>query len=323
MSPTLVITIDTEEDLWGVFRAENSPVENVSRVPALQELFNRFGAIPTYLVNWPVVSNHTACDTLRRLADAGQCEIGTHCHPWNTPPYEEELGTRNSMLCNLPAGLIGEKLSNLHSLVRGRMGHTPVSFRAGRWGFSEDVARSLVLLGYSVDTSVSPTVDWSGDEGPDFTDAICRPYRFDPANIRLESQIGSLLEVPPTIGFWQRDHHRRVALRTHLSRGLPRRFHVLGVLDRMRILNHRWLSPEQSSATDMIRLAKNAMREGRSVLNMCFHSNSLLPGVTPFVRDATELDRFLLRIRTFLEFAVHNGFSFAPLSRAVEHGSPA
>src|SRR5688500_10239061 len=104
--PTVFITIDTEEDFWGVFQAENNPVENVSEVPAVQRIFDRFGAIPTYLVNWPVVSDRKAVTVIRRIADDGRCEVGTHCHPWNTPPYEEELGAVNSMLSNLPPSLV-------------------------------------------------------------------------------------------------------------------------------------------------------------------------------------------------------------------------
>lgn len=320
--PTLFITIDTEEDLWGEYRAENNPVENVSNIPALQRLFDRFGAIPTYLVNWAVVSDATACGTLRRVADEGHCEIGTHCHPWNTPPFEEELGPRNSMLCNLPSQLVSKKLENLHSLIANRMSSAPTSFRAGRWGFNQHVAQSLDQLGYTVDTSVSPTMNWSRDGGPDFTNAPNHPYRFDPTDVLKENSRGTLLEVPPTIGFWQRDHRKQVARRSRHSLGMSRRLHILGILDRMRVLNHRWLSPEQSSASDMIQLAKTAVGEGRNVLNMCFHSNSLLPGATPFARNAAERDRLLDRVRLFLEFAAGSGFTFAPLSRAVGVGIP-
>jgi hypothetical protein len=318
--PTLFITIDTEEDLWGEYRAQNNPVENVSHIPDIQELFERVGAIPTYLVNWAVVSDQTACATLRRIADGGHCEIGTHCHPWNTPPFEEELGTRNSMLCNLPPSLVYKKLQNLHSLIANKFGSQPTSFRAGRWGFSTQVASCLERLRYTVDTSVSPTMNWTRDSGPDYTNALNLPYRFDPTDVLKENPDGSLLEVPPTIGFWQRNHPRQVALQSRHSRGASRRLHILGILDRMHLLNHRWLSPEQSSASDMIRLAKAVTREGATVLNMCFHSNSLLPGATPFARNTQERDRLVERIRVFLEFAADRGFTFAPLSRAVLEG---
>ncbi|MCH7983919.1 MAG: DNA cytosine methyltransferase [Chloroflexi bacterium] len=67
MSPKVFLTIDTEEDLWGEFRIQDNPTTNVSRLPNLQAFFNEFGAIPTYLVNWPVVTDDTACAVLDRL----------------------------------------------------------------------------------------------------------------------------------------------------------------------------------------------------------------------------------------------------------------
>lgn len=320
--PTLYITIDTEADLWAEYRAENNPVNNIAQLPVLQQLFDQYGAIPTYLVDWAVVSDDAACSTLRRIAIQGRCEIGMHCHPWNTPPFNEEPSVYNSMLCNLSPELVRDKLTNLHALISNRLNVQSVTFRAGRWGFSEDVARSLVELGYSVDTSVSPTLTWSEDHGPDFTSAIARPYRLDPSDIHREKPDGDLLEVPPTIGFWQKNHSRQLARQGRLSKGLSKRLHILGILDRLHLLNNRWLSPEQSSGSDMIKLARSTVREGHDVLNMCFHSNSLLPGATPFARDVAERDRLLDRIRVFLAFAVERGYRFAPLSSAANDRGP-
>lgn len=85
MGIKVFMTIDTEEDSWGDFRKTHNPVGNVYRIPLLQELFDRYGAVPTYLINWPVVMDEKARDILKKIYDDGRCEIGTHCHPWNTP----------------------------------------------------------------------------------------------------------------------------------------------------------------------------------------------------------------------------------------------
>jgi hypothetical protein len=319
MPPKLVITIDTEEDLWGEFRVENNPVLNVQQLPRLHALLARYGAIPTYLVNWAVVSDDDACRTLIGLRESGVCEFGAHCHPWNTPPFEETPGPFNSMLCNLPSPLVRQKLSNLHKRISDRLGVAPRSFRAGRWGLNEAVASSLHELGYTIDTSVSPGVDWAADFGPDFSRAPIMPYRFDPASVGTATPTGVLVEVPPTIGFLQPNyrwcaHLRRALLASNAARSL----HVTGLLDRTHLLNFRWLSPELSDADDMIRLAKRFIRDGASMLNMCFHSNALLPGVTPFVKNGYELESFLGRISRFLEFAAENGIRFSSLSASVE-----
>jgi hypothetical protein len=169
---------------------------------------------------------------------------------------------------------------------------------------------------------VCPTIDWTAEGGPNFTDAPCSNYRFDPPDILRPNVGGCLLEVPATIGFWQGNHRMQLAVTRHLSGRLARPFHILGILDRMGVVNHRWLSPEQSSAMDMMRLAEKFVAAGYDSLNLFFHSNSLLPGISPFVRTGAELERFLRRIETFIEFAAQAGMEFSPLSKALKSEMP-
>lgn len=319
MSPKLVITIDTEEDLWAEYRRENNPVENIAALPTFHALAARYGALPTYLVNWAVVDGAASSRTLRTLVERGDCEIGTHCHPWNTPPFEEPLDPYHSMLCSLPAPLVARKLENLHARIAEQLGVVPVTFRAGRWGFSESVGRSLQALGYTIDTSVSPGVDWRPQHGPDYSDAPITSYRFDPSDFLTPAPAGPLLEVPPTIGFWQGHHAARLRLRKALvASSAARRLRLLGVLDRARLVNFGWLSPELSDAASMIRIARRALRNGVRTLNLCFHSNSLLPGLSPFVRTSADLADFLHRIDVFLRFAAESGIAFSRLRDATE-----
>ncbi len=123
--------------------------------------------------------------------------------------------------------------------------------------------------------------------------------------------------MAPTIGFLQGNSPRRVAFVRRFSRGYLAKFRVLGVLDLLRMLNRRWLSPELANSSEMIRLAEGFVSSGHRHLNMCFHSNSLVPGLNPFIRNDSELTIFLRRIRDFLEYAVTNGWEFAPLPAAA------
>ncbi len=319
MSPKLVITIDTEEDLWAEYRREGNPVENIGALPAFHAIAARYGAVPTYLVNWAVVDGAASSRTLRTLVERGDCEIGMHCHPWNTPPFEEPLDPYHSMLCSLPPALVARKLENLHARIVEQVGVVPVTFRAGRWGFSENVGRSLQKLGYAVDTSVSSGVDWRADHGPDYSNAPITSYRFDPSDYLTPAPSGPLLEVPPTIGFWQGHRASRLRIRRALvASPAARRLRLLGVLDRARLLNFGWLSPEPSDAASMIRIARRALRNGVRTLNLCFHSSSLLPGLSPFVRTSADLADFLQRMEIFLRFAAESGIAFSRLSDATE-----
>ncbi|HNT42945.1 MAG TPA: hypothetical protein PKN85_00670 [Syntrophorhabdaceae bacterium] len=310
----VAITIDTEEDLWGEYTPAPCPVDNIDSIPLVQDIFDRYGAIPTYLVDYPVVIDDRASRLLRDIREKGGCELGTHCHPWNTPPYGDNASVKATMLCNLEEDAVRRKMENLHETFVARFGMAPVSFRAGRWGFGPAVARSIQDLGYRVDSSVTPLVDWSDYGGPDFFGAPRHPYRLNPASILEPAEDGSLLEAPPTTGFFQKNAELCGKVFRYVMKGnLTRRLKGIGLLEHSRLINLRWLSPELSSGEDMLLLAERLVRHGTSFLNMCFHSTSLLPGKSPFVRDGKDLRRFLLNIGMFLQYARDAGWNFIAL----------
>jgi hypothetical protein len=222
------------------------------------------------------------------------------------------------MLCNLPDALIREKLSGLHALIGERLGITPRCFRAGRWGFSGSVAATLVSLGYDVDTSVSPLVDWSADAGPDYRAAPATAYRLRPAAPLEPAPAGELVEIPATVGFLRGTPARRMRFREWALRPVPRRLRMVGVLERLGIATLRWLSPEGATGSEMIRLARTLVASGARFLNMSFHSPTLVPGLTPFVRTSRDRQRFLGHVEQFLAFARGSGFRFEPLGRGPD-----
>jgi hypothetical protein len=316
MRTCLVITIDVEEDSWDQFQDADDSLENIGRIPMLQALFDRYGAVPTYLVTYPVLANRRAMGLLQDIYDRGRCEIGAHCHPWNTPPIREASSFENTYLFNLPAGLVREKIETLTNGLRDRLGAQPTSFRAGRWGFGSGVAAAIRDLGYQIDTSITPYWDWREFGGPDFSGAPSAPYLFDPENIFEMKPGGSLMEIPPTIGFLRDDFARAARLRRRITQSPVARFHLMGMLDRLKVLSFRWLTPELWNGTEMVALAKSFMRNGGLVLNMSFHSVTLLPGKGEYLREESQVPIFLSHIETVLSFAAENGIQFSTLQAA-------
>jgi hypothetical protein len=139
-----------------------------------------------------------------------------------------------------------------------------------------------------------------------------------PEDIFSENFRGSLLELPPSIGFLQKDFDRCVNTRKWVMERRLSQFHLLGLLDRLRILNFRWLSPELTSLKDMILLIKRFLMKGYSFLNLMFHSSSLLPGKSPFIRNEEDLRVFLNKIEALLTFAEENNFTFLSLTAAAQ-----
>ena len=290
----LIVTIDTEEDLWGAYTVPNPPVENIKELPKLQAIFNEYGVRPTYLVTYPVATDPDSLAILQSFATDGRCEIGAHLHPWNTPPISEETNERNSMLCNLSSELQLQKLETLRAAIRTGFGHEPKSFRAGRWGYSAEVAENLTRVGIKVDSSVYPYMDWSYLHGPDFS-SIPLKKRWRSIRELFGRGHGSLLEIAATSLLVPKQRRRippALAARPRLGRLLRRRG----------LVRLTWLSPENEDANGMIDLSQRLIRRGFPYLNLFFHSPTLSVGLTPFVRTVSDQKAFYERIRSYLEF---------------------
>ncbi len=313
----LVVTVDVEEDQWGIVPHAQATARNVYRLPRLQKVLNEFGIIPTYLLTYPVVRDPCAVGILRAILDAGECEIGMHCHPWNTPPYEERLSNHNSMLCNLPPTLQFDKLQRLHEAIENHLEIAPVAFRSGRWGFDAGVARNIVRLGYRLDTSVTPYTSWAQASGPDFSDVSPRPYTFTQGLRNGLDSNGRLAEIPATIGYLHGEFQACARLIQRLNRAPLGGFKLGSLLSRLRLLRKVWLSPEMETPAMMMQLVRQMRSQGYEWLNLVFHSSALLGGCGPFVRTKDDEPRFLNNLQRFLRLASQAGVQPVPLSQAA------
>ena len=301
----LVVTIDTEEEgLWSGNYTSKATVKNITAIPRFQSLCDRFSIRPTYLITTPVAKSPDAVKTLRSIHGTGRCEIGTHVHPWNSPPIVDTDGyPRESYLCNLPADIQHAKLEQLTDLIEKSFGSRPLSFRAGRYGIGATAMRSLRKLGYCVDSSVLPRVDYSSQDGPDFRAATCRPYFPSDSDILSNGNDESLLEIPVTAGFTHRHFELADRLRQVATQTPWRQMRAVGILDRTGIATRVKLSPEQATLARMKQLATAVVNRNVQVLVLMFHSSSLLPGCSPYVKTEQDLDRFLERLSSFFVFA--------------------
>lgn len=294
MTPELLIIVDTEEEFdWTrPFSRESRATTAIPAQARAHEIYERFGIVPTYVVDYPVATDPAAVAFLKRLRDAGKAEIGAHLHPWVTPPDEEEVGTFNSYHCNLPPALERAKIEALTDAIESAFGERPRAFKAGRYGYGPNTGRILAGLGYRIDCSLVPHTDFSGDGGPDFRGRPDRPHWLPEG----------LLEIPLTVGFlgampglgeradWLFDSPRAERLR------LP------GVLARSGLVARSRLTPEGVPAGEQCRLIEAMAARGHRTFSLTYHSPSLAPGHTPYVRDEADLAAFLASIEQVLTF---------------------
>ncbi|HEY8149282.1 MAG TPA: hypothetical protein VIK51_10295, partial [Vicinamibacteria bacterium] len=134
--PAVLVGIDTEaDDQWSARGRQEMGVANAARLPALQALFEEFGVRPTYVVTWEMATRPESASVLRALAASGRCEIGTHLHPWSSPPFRPEDLAAHTYPHNLPEELLDRQLRELTAVIQEQLGVRPTTYRAGRNGF--------------------------------------------------------------------------------------------------------------------------------------------------------------------------------------------
>ena len=293
-APTLVVVIDTEEEFdWRApFNPASTSVTNIGCQHLAQGIFDRHHLVPTYVVDFPVASAPEALDVLRGFAAEGRCEIGAHLHPWVTPPDEGPVDVRHSYPGNLPADIERRKLVALTEVITRNFGIRPTVYKAGRYGIGAATPAILRELCYTVDVSVVPHFDFSADGGPDFREAPAMPFMI----------ADGLCEIPLSVHFVGGLAPHGSNLFRRLSGTGARRLRLTGLCDRLGLLTRLRLTPEGHSLTQLIRQTRAAFASGTRLFMLTYHSSSLLPGATQYVRTEADRNAFLGALDGYLRF---------------------
>lgn len=275
-----IVTVDTEEEFdWSQpIRREGHTLHSVTRLIRFQEFCEGVGVVPVYLVDYPIATSPAACEALRPAVMAGRAEVGVQLHPWVSPPHREDVNEFNSFAGNLPPGLEADKFRRLRDAIEAGFGSPPLIYRAGRYGVGPATANILSANGIAIDSSVRARFDYSSGGGPNFRDHPVTPWWINRG--------AGLMELPLTTVYW--------GLLRQLGPWLyPRMWRVpalRGVLAKIGLLERIPLTPEGVTLEEAIRGIDIALDEGLPVLVFSFHSPSLAPGFTPYVRTEDELD---------------------------------
>lgn len=274
-----MVFCDTEEEFdWS--KPQRRDQRSTTHVKSMGEAHRRLralGAHPVYLVDHPIATDPGAIELLAPLQDAGECDIGTQLHPWVNPPFDEEVNLFNTFSGNLPRELERAKLQCLTDVIERGFGRRPVAYRAGRYGVGPNSAELLGELGYQLDVSVRAGFDYSSEGGPDFSGVKPLPHR-----------VGKLLEVPLSFAYLGALRGLGPRLFPHTAR-VPL---VRGGLAKTGLLNRVPLTPEGVPLQEALAAVERLLDDGLQVLSISYHSPSVEPGHTPFVRDAADLADF-------------------------------
>lgn len=273
------VFVDTEEEFdWHApLSRESRATTAVAALPATHARFAAAGVPLNFMIDHPIVSNPAAVDILRSLIGQGGTTIGTQLHPWVNPPFDEAVTPHNSFPGNLPMTLEAAKLDSLTAAITDAFGVPPIAYRAGRYGIGPQTVALLAARGYRIDSSMRARYSYASEGGPDFSAIDNAPFR-----------IGGMIELPLTTiftGLLRRAGQPLYARLGQVPRGR-------GLFARTGMLARVALTPEGMPLADALEAVRIALGEGLPLLNFSFHSPSLVPGHTPYVRDRTDLAAF-------------------------------
>jgi glycosyltransferase involved in cell wall biosynthesis len=294
--PMLITTVDAEEDFdWTrPFSRAETDVTSIRSQHLAHRIFERYGVVPTYMVDHPVASQDGGRAPLKELLQSGLCEIGAQLHPWVTPPFVENVSTHNSYPGNLHPKLEFTKIQVLTDELTKAFGQPPRIFRAGRYGVGPNTGAALRHFQYEADSSVVPCWSFAGQGGPDFRRVNAKPYWIDPQR--------RILELPVTAAIVGRAQRLPIAVtskcfgRNSEALGLPSVMSWLGLLERIK------LTPEGITIEEARRLVSHMVGMGHKVFVLTYHSPSLEPGNTPYVRTEADLAKFLRWLDEFYDY---------------------
>lgn len=272
-----LLTVDVEEEFdWT--RPPDRAQRATTAMRAFPQAHRRFadaGVALACMVDYPVAVDRDAAAILRDVAADGGSAIGAQLHAWVTPPFDEPLTPANSYAGNLPRALEAAKLDAITAAIDQAVGRRPIAYRAGRYGIGPATPALLRERGYRIDSSIRAAYDYGVDGGPDFSRVAAHAFRRD-----------GMLELPLTTMFTGAARRWGSALYATLGR-IPRAAAARG-----RLLSRVALTPEDMPAAAARAAVDAAIADGVGLLVFSFHSPSLVPGHTPYVRDAADLAAF-------------------------------
>jgi hypothetical protein len=291
------ITIDTEPDCDIHWRRSQpltfeSILEGIPNI--LRPIWDKYDIKPVYFVSPEVLANEQCCEVLKNEIKLG-VEIGTHLHSEYVEPqikYNKAEGTTsNDFPCFAYNDEIEyEKIKSLTDLIKQKLNIQPISYRAARYGADLATIKSLEKLGYKVDSSITPGIDWRYAGGPNHSAAPKQPYFINRNDLYLAGDM-KILEVPITIS------KKRFCL-------LPNKW-----------LFYRWLRPSHTTTFEMKMIVNEYLRGFENpVLNMMFHSMEIMVGKSPYVRTRFGQKLFLRRVEKIIRYILEKGFESKTLA---------
>jgi hypothetical protein len=319
----LILTIDTEGDnQWE--HGRDLRVDNIKFVPRFQELCEKHNVKPVYLVTSEVCEDKFAREIFSDYMIKGKAEIGAHLHSWTTPPFLDKDGYRyndpkHAYASDLDESLLSEKIKYLTAQIEESFGRKPTSFRSGRYGFNEKVAKVLAENSFLVDSSVTPYTNWiynidlpADKGGPDFSDKRPFPYLYSFGNYNLK-------EIPITVLPTRFPLNRNQKLAEFCFKNVGGSIILKGFRKLIYKNQPLWLRPFEWSTLNLFdEILNEASRIKLQYIVMMFHSSELMPGCSQYRPDEESVEKLYDLLESFFDLLHSREVSSLTLTEAAK-----
>ena len=317
-----ILTVDTEADnQWN--HGCSLSVENIRFIPRFQMLCEKYQIHPTYLLTSEVCDDQYARNLFSDYARRNVAEIGAHLHPWTTPPFDEKDGFRfndlnHAFATELSEEVLDQKIKYLTYQIESISGKRSLSFRSGRYGFNEVVAKVLSDNSYLVDSSITPYCNWArqkgipgGEGGVDFTG--CPPF---PGEYTFSD--GSLIEIPITILPTKFLLKKNNLLTTYYFQNVDS--NILLRIIRKLIFERQplWLRPFEWMTSGLLEeLFNEASNINLPFIVMMLHSSELMAGCSIYRENEEDINKLYDLLESFFVFLKAQNIGSLTLSEAA------
>lgn len=294
-----LISIDTEGDnFWEWSPGDPIKTDNAKYVQRFQELCNKFGYRPTYLINYEMACDEDFVSYIKKELELNRCEVGMHLHAWNSPPlYELEIRDNIkpgecSYLIEYPTEIMKKKIFYISNFIEKKFGVRPIVHRAGRWATNQLYFELLDEAGYIADCSVTPGMNMTNalgftniGKGSDYT-------KFPKTTYNIKNT--SLLEIPMTV----RSNHR---IKKDNNTGIKHKlYNLYKAVKRSETV---WLRPNGSNLDDLIYLVDKIIKENSSdYLMFMLHTSEMMPGGSPTFRTKESIEKLYSDLEVLFEY---------------------
>ena len=290
-----IITVDTEGDnIWSCLPKRNQllfpETQNAQYLQRFQQLCDKYQFYPTYFVDYEMANASEFIQLGREIRKKNCGEIGMHMHAFSTPPFYELTDLRGRGLAfagEYPSKVLFQKMEYMTKMLQDIFQIEILSHRGGRWYLDNRILKILDKLGYLVDCTVTPGINWQstrGQTGRSRGSNYCR-YRSNVYQVKESN----LWELPVTI-----INKKKINFASR---------------DRLPIkVQNIWLRPNGKNLKDMIWLVNKIDRSRVDYIEFMIHSSELMAGANPTFKTSKDIDQLYQQMDALFMYVKKKGY---------------